>query len=168
MSVGAINADILIATANRMLLHAEFAGWKVIFIKNEYRKADRIGNFFRKSAAIEGSIGAEIDRRIRVPAAATILPKSNPDAFTNLKLAEILKDAGIQDLVILGLMAEGCVRATVKSGIRKGFSVTVISDGVASSRDFLKGVGLKSMEKAGAKLKECGEIVEDTGNISDR
>jgi nicotinamidase-related amidase len=161
MSVGAINADIVIATANRMLSHAEFAGWKLILIKNDYRKADRIGNFIRKGAAIEGSIGAEIDPRIRVPAAAAIFTKSKPDAFTNPKLAEIFKGEGIQNLVILGVMAEGCVRATVKSAIRTGFSVTVISDGVASSRDFLKGAGLESMKKAGATLKECAEILED-------
>jgi nicotinamidase-related amidase len=83
-----------------------------------------------------------------------------PDAFTNPALAEVVKSAGIRRIVILGVMAEGCVRATVKGARNRGFSVTVISDGVASTRDFLKHFGLKSMQKAGASVRECSEILQ--------
>jgi nicotinamidase-related amidase len=160
MPISAGNADKVIASANRLARHAESAGWKQIFIKNEFRKSDWIGNLFRRRAAIEGSVGAEIDPRVIFPASSAVIAKSSPDAFTNPSLADALRIAGIRQIVILGVMAEGCVRATVKSARNRGFSVTVVADGVASSRDVLKRFGLKSMQKAGASVRECSEILE--------
>lgn len=160
MPISAGNADIVISSANRLVRHAERAGWKQIFIKNEFLKSDWIGNLFRKRAAIKGSLGAEIDPRVVFPAGSSVISKSRPDAFTNPALAEVLGSAGIRRIVILGVMAEGCVRTTVKGARNRGFSVTVVSDGIASSRDFLKRFGLKSIRKAGASVRECSEILK--------
>jgi nicotinamidase-related amidase len=160
MPISAGNADTVISSANLLVRHADSAGWKQIFIRNEFLKSDWIGNLFRKRAALEGSAGAEIDPLVIFPERSSAISKSKPDAFTNPALEEALKTDGIRRIVILGLMAEGCVRATVKGAISRGYSVTVVSDGVASSRDFLKRFGLKSMEKAGASVRECSEILK--------
>jgi len=160
MPVSPGNADWVISSANRLVMHAERAGWKQIFIKNEFLKSDWIGNLFRKSAAIEGSVGAEIDPRVALPARSSVISKSKLDAFTNPALGEELKSAGIRRIVILGVMAEGCVFATVKGARSRGFSVIVVSDGVASSRDFLKRFGLKIIQKTGASVRECSEILQ--------
>ena len=88
-----------------------------------------------------------------------VFSKAKPDAFTNPALEEILRSAEIRHLAVLGVMAEGCVRATVNSAIRRGFSVTVVSDGVASSREFLRRFGLRSVQKAGARIRETSEVL---------
>jgi len=160
MPIRASNADIVISSANRLIKHAESAGWRPIFIKNEFSKSDRIGNFFRKHAAIEGSAGAEIDQRVLFPVGSAVISKSRSDAFTNPELAALLNSSGINRLVILGVMAEGCVRATVNGARTLRFSVTVVSDGVASSRDFLKWFGLFCMKKAGARVRESCEMLK--------
>jgi nicotinamidase-related amidase len=160
LPISAADADMVIAAANRLVRHGEKAGWQQIFITNEFRKSDWIGNLFRKSAAIEGTFGAEIDPRVIIPTGSSIISKSRPDAFTNPALAEVLKSAGIRQIIILGVMAEGCVRATVKGARNRGFAVTVVFDGVASRRDFLKRFGLMSMQKAGASVRECSEILK--------
>lgn len=159
MRVSAEHAGMVIATANRMLKHAEKTGWLPIFVKNEYSRTDWMGNFFRKSAAVEGSVGAEIDPRVLVPANSPLVSKAKADAFTNPALLGILARAGIRQLVILGVYAEGCVLATATSAVRRGFSVTVICDGVGSKRDILRDSGLLKMQEAGVRLKECSEIV---------
>ena len=159
MPIKARNADIVISLANRLIMHAESAGWKPVFIKNEFKKSDWIGNILRKRAAIEGSVGAEIDPRVLFPMSSSVISKSRPDAFTNPELVELLKSSGIHQIIILGVMAEGCVRATVNGARSLGFSVTVVSDGVASSRDFLKRFGLNCMKKAGASVREHSEIL---------
>lgn len=160
MPISSRNADILISLSNRLIMHAESAGWKLIFIKNEFKKSDWIGNLFRKRAAIEGTVGAEIDPRVISTKSSLVISKSRADAFTNPELAEVLNSSGIRQIVIIGVMAEGCVRATVNGAIKRGFSVTVVSDCVASSRDFLKRFGLNSMQKAGASPRECSEILK--------
>jgi nicotinamidase-related amidase len=161
MTIGA-NSEKVIGTANRMLEHADRMGWNKVFIQNEFPTSDWMGNFFRKGAAIEGSAGAERDERILYPKEYSTFSKSQADAFSNLALALHLKKENIQSIVILGVMAEGCVRATVQKARHLGFSVTVVSDGVASSRNFLKNFGLKSMRKAGARIKECSEILNES------
>jgi len=160
MPISAGNADMVISLANRLIKHAESAGWTPVFIRNEFKKSDWVGNILRKRAAIEGSAGAEIDPRVLIPVSSSVISKSRPDAFTNPALAELLKSSGIHQIVILGVMAEGCVRATVNGARSLGFSVTVVSDGVASSRDFLKRFGLNRMQKAGASVRECSEILK--------
>ena len=159
MPVGTGNADRVIASANRLLQHAEHAGWMIVVIKNEFRRTDWLGNFFRHSAAVEGSAGAENDPRVHFPANVTTMAKSRPDAFTNPALAETLQGSRIRQLIILGVMAEGCVRATVKSAIGRGYAVTVVADGVASTKEFLHRFGLRSMRTGGAIVKTCDELL---------
>src|SRR5208282_3149341 len=101
MSVGVKNGARVITTANRLLRHARGAGWKEIFIKNEFPRADQIGNLFRNGAAIQGSVGAEIDPRIHLPADGLVLSRSKSDAFTNPVLAAVLGSLRIRHLVIL-------------------------------------------------------------------
>lgn len=159
LTVGKENAEPVIQSANRLLSHAQSAGWKLVFVKNEFRKRDWIGNFFRNHAAIEGAAGAQIDPRVAVPATAPIFVKSRPDAFTNPGLEKMLRDASIRRLIVLGVMTEACVCATVKGAIRRGFEVTVVSDGVASMEAASKQSGLKKMQCAGAGIKDCPELL---------
>jgi len=159
LRVSGEHAGMVIATANRLLKHAEKTGWLPVFVNSEFAKKDWLGNFFRKHAAIEGSIGAQVDPRVCVPPNSSVLSKRKADAFSNPALAGILGSAEIRQLVILGVMADGCVLATAKSAIRRGFSVTVICDGVGSKRDILRDSGLLKMQEAGVRLKECSEFV---------
>ncbi len=160
MHVSSKNAVSVISSANTLIKHAKVSGWKVIFIKNEYKKSDWIGNLFRRYASIERSLGAEIDPRVLLSENDLIITKSKSDAFTNPEFEKILKNSGTNRIVVLGVMTEGCVRATVKSAIHKGFSVTLVSDGTASTKDFLKSFGVASAQKAGASIMKCYETVK--------
>src|SRR5271165_2219102 len=117
MAVGAGDAKRVVSLANRLIEHGGSAGWKLIFIKNEFPETDRIGNFFRKDSAIEGSAGAALDPRITIAPTGLVLTKSRPDAFTNPALAEALESDAVRQIVVLGVMAEGHVSATVTAEI---------------------------------------------------
>ena len=159
MAVSVADASQVVSLANRLIQHGVSAGWKLIFIKNRYPKSDLIGNLFRNGAAIEGSRGAELDPRVIVPFSGLVLTKSRPDAFTNPELEETLTSGAVHQLVVLGVMAEGCVRATVKDATSRGFGVTVVSDAVASTRGLFWRFGMKSMKNAGAVAKVSSEIL---------
>ncbi len=159
MPISATNAELLITTANRMIQHAESIDWQIVFIKNEFEPSDRIANFLRRYAAIAGSSGTDIDPRVKISPRSSAALKTKPSAFSNQEFVEQLQRLEIREIVVLGVMAEGCVRATVKDAIKRGYSVTVVSDGVASTRDFLNRFGLKSMQNAGAIIQTCSEIL---------
>ena len=159
MAVGVAEANQVVSLANHLIQHAQCAGWNLIFIKNEYPRADRLGNLFRKGAAIEGSAGAELDPRVAVPSTGVVLTKSRPECVTNPALAEALNAGAIRRVVVLGVMAEGCVRTSVIGAIHRGFALTVVSDAVASTRALFWRFGMRSME-AGAIIKKSSEILK--------
>lgn len=159
LTVGERHAAPVIESANRLLKHAAGADWKLIFVKNEFRKDDWLGNFFRNRAAIAGAAGAAIDPRVNLPPTAHVVSKSESDAFSNPALLEHLTAASTDRIVVLGVMTEACVCATVQGAITRGFQVTVVSDGVASCRESQKQRGLERMRKAGASIRPCAEIL---------
>ena len=55
--------------------------------------------------------------------------------FANTDLDLQLKKHGIHQLIVIGLIANTCVEATVRYGAELGYDVTVVSDATASYSD---------------------------------
>lgn len=151
LPVGTADAERVIAVANRTAALFAAQGWPIIVIHNQFRKDDVIGNFFRKSAALEGSAGAEIDPRVIVPI-ASYFSKAASSAFTNPELAAYLQAAAIDRVVICGVYAEGCVRATALAARQAGLATVVLADGVASNRQAKYKWALSQLRKRGIEV----------------
>jgi len=151
MPVGTANADRVIMTANQMIQFCEERRWPVIVIYNQFKKTDILANFFRNRAALEGSEGGNMDPRIRVRE-GLFFSKSKSSAFTNPDLSGCLKEMGIEQVVICGVYAEGCVRATALDALRANLGTTLISDGVASNRKSKLKWALSHMQKRGIQV----------------
>jgi nicotinamidase/pyrazinamidase len=70
------------------------------------------------------------------------------------ELAGLLRDRGIEDVVVLGLATDYCVRATALDAVRLGFHTTVLTAGCAAV-DLQPGDGeraLADLEAAGVHL----------------
>ena len=59
---------------------------------------------------------------------------------------------GIQDIYVLGVFAEGCVRSTAVDAVKHGYTVHVIADAVASNAAWKKAFALWAMARAGAQI----------------
>jgi nicotinamidase-related amidase len=92
---------------------------------------------------------------------ARVFAKCRADAFTNPALQTFLKERGIHNLIVVGVMAEACVRATVKGAIRLGYQVTVIPEAVPSDRQWKKVLGFWDMRRAGARFIAAETIVQN-------
>ena len=159
MPVRREHAGRVIDAANRLLNHADLVPWKTVFIKNAFRQDDWLGNLVRGKAAIEGSVGAEIDPRVMVPPDAEFVAKAQADAFSNPALASMLQAASIHRIVLLGVMTEACVRSTAKSALRRGYELTIVANAVASTRPMLHRWALRSLQEAGATIRNCSELL---------
>jgi len=70
-------------------------------------------------------------------------------------LEDLLREDGIERVVVLGLATDYCVRETVLDGVRLGFETTVLREGVRAV-DLQPGDGDRAVEQmaaAGAKLE---------------
>lgn len=151
LPVGTANAEWVIAVANRMISLFEEQRRPIFVIYNQFKRSDVIGNLFRRNAAIEGSAGGEIDPRIHLHDPFRF-PKARSSAFTNPTFSEKLKKTGVDRVVICGVYAEGCVRATAFDALKVSLDVVVLSDGVASNRRSKYKWALSSMGKRGVRI----------------
>ena len=121
-----------------------------ILVLNRFPATARIANFFRKGAAIAGSPGAEPDARLERAGATKVIAKAS--AFSNPELEPYLRAHGVQELYVLGVFAEGCVRSTVVEAIKLGHTVHVIANAAATNAAWKKRFALWAMKRAGAKI----------------
>lgn len=79
-----------------------------------------------------------------------------------LRLERLLRGRDVKELVVGGLATDYCVRATVLDGLKLGFGVTLISDGIRAV-DLKPGDGAKAVEEmieAGATVRSSREFLE--------
>jgi len=79
-----------------------------------------------------GSAALEIHPAARPAPGEPVVQKHLPGSFTGTKLEEILRQQGIERLVIAGFMTQMCVDTTTRQAAHLGFQVTVLSDATAA------------------------------------
>ena len=123
-----------------------------MLIVNQFPASARIANFFRRGAAVAGTPGSELDPRLCNSSQVKVISKSSPSAFTNPELESYLQARGVTEIYVMGVFAEGCVRATVLEARRRGYKVKVVTDAIATNATWKKQFALWAMKRCGATL----------------
>lgn len=152
MPVDERGAKATLRVANEVLSRALLADALPILVTNKFPAAARVANFFRHGAAISGTAGAELDPRLLRSGSELVVTKASANAFSNPELQRHLDLHGVKKIYVLGVFAEGCVRATVVDAVKRGYSVVVIADAVASNAAWKKRFALWAMARAGAEI----------------
>lgn len=81
--------------------------------------------------------------------------------FEKSKLEELLRERGVDEVAVVGLATDYCVRASAIDSARRGFETTVVTDAIRSV-EVEPGDGeraLEEMSAAGAKLATSDELL---------
>ena len=78
---------------------------------------------------VKNSTGWQFHPDISVNETDIVVPKVHGNAFKGTNLYEVLDSSGIENIVITGLVTQGCVRATCIGGFELGFRVILVEDG---------------------------------------
>ena len=81
---------------------------------------------------LPGTKGADIHESVLPLAGETVVEKHFPNSFRNTGLEERLKEKGIANLVVAGMMTHMCVDATVRHAADLGYKVTLLGDACAT------------------------------------
>lgn len=84
--------------------------------------------------------GGEIHERVQPHPKDIVYAKHFPNAFRKTPLLSYLEDAGIQSLVLTGMMTFMCVHATARAASDLGFQCTVVHDATAARAIDFNGV----------------------------
>lgn len=160
LPVDPVGAAAVLRTANAILRKRVLRGVVPVLVVTEFPASARMANFFRRGAAIAGTPGAALDPRVGPTDQIPVIRKARSSAFTNPELERCLRMHGVTELYVLGVFAEGCVRATVRDARRRGYPVTVIVDAIATNARWKLRIALWAMRRAGATLMPTAGTTE--------
>lgn len=146
-----------VSNAGRLAESARAAGVPVIFVRLEtspeqdspawIERVRRRGDTPEKALALcrAGTRGAEL---VLSPDAARdiVIGKQRYSAFVGTSLESILKERGLDTLVVCGLTTECCVDSTVRDAFQRDYHVFLAGDACASYDSALHEAALRSLE----------------------
>lgn len=115
--------------AARLLDCFRKASWPVYHI--QHISSMSMATFF-----LPGTSGVDIHPSVLPLAGEPIITKHYPNSFRETDLRERLKIAGIDQLLVCGMMTSMCVDATVRAAFDMGFTCTIAKDACAT-RDLM-------------------------------
>jgi nicotinamidase-related amidase len=97
----------------------------------ENRREGNLIVFFQHNNKLleNGTTGWEIDHRLEKASDDLVLQKFNGDSFEGTILGGLLKEKAIKEILVCGLVSSGCIKATCKGGIKRGFKVQLLRNG---------------------------------------
>lgn len=138
----------LLGKANHVLAAARDSGIPVIHI--EVRRGERTPE-------------TEIHHAITPKSGERVLTKSRAGPFSTTNLGEVLKELGIETLVLMGIATSGCVLSTVRWGSDIDYKSIVLSDCCADRDDEVQRVLMEKLFPRQGTVITSQEFVKAVG-----
>lgn len=81
---------------------------------------------------LPGTPGSEIADPVRPRGSELVIRKESPNSFRNTGLLDLLREQGITDLIIAGMMTHMCIDSTCRAAADLGFSCSLVPDACAT------------------------------------
>jgi nicotinamidase/pyrazinamidase len=167
--------DAIIGTIDREIANARAHGALVIATQDWHPASTP---HFAKDGGIwpvhcvAGTWGAEFHPALALPEDAPRIRKgaNGEDGYsgftmrdptsgetTPTELGSLLRDAGVERVIVVGLATDYCVKATALDALRLGFETTVLADAIAAV-NLAPGDGDEAIDE----IRAAGAAIEDT------
>jgi nicotinamidase-related amidase len=120
-----VGPEAAAANASRLLEAQRAAGLPVFHVQHVWEGDD--AEFFSP-----GTPGVEIHDSVRPQPGEPVVQKAYPNSFRDTDLEQRLRQAGAEELLVVGMMTSMCVDATVRAAVDLGFGCTVAHDACAT------------------------------------
>ncbi|MFV0590149.1 MAG: cysteine hydrolase family protein [Draconibacterium sp.] len=144
-------AQQLIDNVNRVIERAD--PQKVIYVEAIMAKL----NISLQGLQIEVLPGMFLDKRLKLVNDTRIV-KTTADTFTAKQFKSFIDSTGANDFVIVGMMAEHCIKATALGGIENGFRMLAIPEAIAGESEIAKNEALSQLAQSGVEIIPLSEI----------
>jgi nicotinamidase-related amidase len=136
---------------NTLIRDARIAGVPVIFIQHA-----------NENTLVRGSDAWQLHPEIQPLEGEPLIHKRHGNAFIDTELQEVLREKGVESLLVTGLVTHGCVRATSLGALDLGYRVALVRDGHSN---FSKG-SAQLITKWNQTLHEKGAELVDTAEVA--
>jgi len=118
-----------------------------------------------------GTAGIEIHESVAPHEGEPVVRKEHPNAFLDTTLEQELRDRGVDQVVVCGMMTSMCVDATVRAAVDLGFEATVVHDACAApdlefagetiAARAVHGAFIAALGDGYAEVRSSGDLVAD-------
>jgi nicotinamidase-related amidase len=143
-------AGQMLENINCLVEAARAAGAPVIYIQHDNEKG-----------LVKGSYEWQLHPAIQPLEREAVIQKRHGNAFEETPLHEMLQTLGVREVVLTGLVTNGCVKSTAQGALALGYSVTLVTDGHSNfSTDAANLIDKwnHSLGEQGARLEKTMEV----------
>ena len=131
--------DAIVPNGQRLIAACRSAGVEVVYTVIESLTLDgrdrsldyKISGLF----AAKGSEEAEVIDALAPLDNEIVIPKTSSSLFNSTNFDYVLRNLGVQYLMVMGIVTDQCVETTVRDGCDRGFLMTVIEDACAAGSE---------------------------------
>ena len=114
---------------------------------------------FRKHPfAVEGTHGAAVIEELAPWPGEYVIPKIRMSAFIGTELDLMLRNIGVEELVVTGIQTPNCIRTTVFDAIAYNYPVVLVEDAVGAQTDEIHKSNVRDMANIGVKILKSQDI----------
>jgi nicotinamidase-related amidase len=165
--------DEILPNVRRLQDACRAGGIELIHVRVKYLTPDRRDG--QRSIAMD-DVGVSADPRddaflelVAPRGDELVVDKTSAGAFNSTALDQILRNLRIDRLWVTGIVTEGCVELTARDAADRGFYVTLVSDGLASSTREAHEDALQRMTDGGLiKLRTTDELCAQIASAADQ
>jgi nicotinamidase-related amidase len=158
-------AQQIVRPLGRLLAHARDEGWVVVFSNDAHRPDDPELKIWGPHA-MEGDPGAEVIDALAPRAGEIVSPKRHYGAFDETGLADLLRDRGVDEVVITGQHTHICVRHSSYGALRHGLEITIPRDAVCGFEGVDEEAALEYLGMAyGARVVTVDALVAERSAV---
>jgi len=131
LATGAYREKELLEVINLTNTRVRCGGGMVVFVQHCHASYE---------ALMVGNPGWQLHSGLDVKEQDLTVAKRASDSFYDTELEILLRDAGVENVIISGLQSEFCVDSTCRAALSRGFAVTLLSDGHTTGDSHMKAV----------------------------
>ncbi|MCY4285574.1 MAG: cysteine hydrolase [Thiotrichales bacterium] len=128
--------DVVIPNGQRLITACRQAGMEVVYTVVECLTLDgrdrsldyKVSGIF----AARGSWEAEVIDELRPAADDIVIPKTSSSLFNSTNFEYVLRNLGVEYVVVMGILTDQCVETAVRDGCDRGFLMTLVDDACAT------------------------------------
>jgi len=155
----------VVKNAQRILEACRKKGIDIIHVKIEAKTKDGrdVGKLHRLHNFVipPGSKWAEFFEEVKPKKGEIVLTKTCSGAFTGTDLDKILRNMGIETLIILGFYTEQCVETAARDAADIGYNTILVEDACATLTEELHKNAIEALKDAYVRVETTESILED-------
>ncbi len=160
----------LIPRQQRLQAAARKAGIEVIYTTIESYTLDgrdrsldhKISNLF----CAKGSWDSKVIKEVGPEPNDIVIPKTASGIFNSTNIEYVLRNLGIEYLVIYGICTDQCVECAIRDAADRGFLVTQIEDACAANEERRHDISIDQMKGHYCRTRTTDEMIAEIAAVS--